>query len=137
MTTTFQIQNGDVLVDRSSGQPALVTGRAKLRQDVLNGLSMQQRADNIGAGLEEVIDGQAATPAFVEQSLRRGIRGMVDAIQALQARFQRGSRTRDEILVRLGGLNVSRVPSDPTAFYFKASFVAGDSSTVDLSGRVS
>lgn len=139
MTTTFLIERGDVAINRSSGTPRLIADGDKLRQDLREGLSTGVRDDNIGAGLEDVVAGQAATPSFVERQIQRRVRVMVSNIQSLQDRFNREERPRSERLVRLATVQVSTVADDPTAFYVRAEFISGQSSRepVSLSGRVS
>lgn len=136
MSTTFKVEGGDVAINRGTGQPAMVSGRDKLRQDLRNGLAMETRRDNIGAGLEDLVRGQAATASFIERSLRRNIRAMVSAIQDLQTRYQRPERPRSEILVRLASLEVQQVAADPTSFYFRVTFASGDAGANTLVGRV-
>ena len=138
MTTTFLITQGDVVISQSSGQPRMIQDSDKLRQDIRIGLSTGVRLDNIGAGLEDVINGQAATPSLVERSIQRRVQTMVSNIQTLQGRFNREQRPRGERLVRLATVQVSTVENDPTAFYFRAEFISGRTPTdpITLSGRI-
>lgn len=139
MSTTFQVSNGDVVINRSSGQPRLVADESKLRQDLRGALSSEARPDNVGAGLEDAVNGQAATSTLVTRQISRRVRTMVSNMQDLQTRFQREQRPRGERLVRLGGLQVSQVAGDPTAFYFRATFVTGRTGTsgsITVGGRL-
>jgi hypothetical protein len=139
MSTTFQVANGDVVINRSSGQARLVADETKLRQDLRMALATGSRPDNVGAGLEDAVNGQAATPALVTRQVSRRVRIMVSNIQDLQSRFQREQRPRGERLVRLGRLQVSQVADDPTAFYFRATFITGRTGTsgsITIGGRL-
>lgn len=138
MTATFKVTNGDVVINRSSGQPELVRRDTKLRQDLRIALATSARADNVGAGIEDVLTGQAATAQFVQRAIQRRVRNMVAAIQDLQDRWQRNQRSREERLLRAQTIQVSTTAQDPTAFIFKADFVSGADPTrpIRLSGRI-
>jgi len=55
MSKTFQITNGDVLLDDRNGRPIEVEGRLKTRQDIGEMLSIETKYDGFGAGLIELI----------------------------------------------------------------------------------
>lgn len=139
MSTTFLIRNGDVDISRSSGQPKLIADADKIRQDLRVALATEARTDNVGAGLEDVVNGNAASAGTVERAIERRVRNSVASIQRLQDQFQRGKRPAAERLVRVATVQVSTVANDPTAFYFRAEFVTARSPNdpVRLSGRLS
>jgi len=139
MSTTFLVTQGDVTINRANGQARLIADDDKIRQDLRIALSTGARQDNVGAGLEDVISGQAATPSFVENAILRRVRNMVEAIQRLQQQFQRNQRPRGERLIRAATIQVSTVANDPTAYYFRAEFITGrnPSDPIRLSGRLS
>ena len=139
MTTTFLITQGDVTINRSSGQPTLTSDGNKIRQDLRIALGTAAQLDNVGAGLEDVINGKAATPSFVQRDIQRRVRFMTSAIQRLQDQFNRTERPANERLLRLATIQVSTVAGDPTAFYFRAEFLTAKnpSDPIQLSGRLS
>lgn len=138
MSTTFQISRGDVVVNDSSGQPKLVADDVKIRQDLRIALSTAARVDNIGAGLEDVVNGQAATASLVERQIERRVQASVANIQRLQDQFQRDQRPQEERLIRVATIIVTTVADDPTAFSFRAEFVTARSPAgpITLSGRI-
>lgn len=138
MSSTFLVTGGDVVINRSSGQPRLIADAQKLRQDLRIALSTAARIDNVGAGLEDVINGRAATPSIIESAIQRRVINSATNMQELQNRYNRNERPRGERLVSVAFVQVSTVANDPTAFYFKASFISGASSSdpIVLGGRL-
>lgn len=138
MTTTFLITRGDVTINRSSGQPRLIADAEKLPQDLRIALATEARADNVGVGLEDVINGQAASASVVERQIQRRTRSAVQTMQDLQTRYNTNQRPRTERLVSLAYVQVTTVANDPTAYYFRAAFLSGSraSDPLVLGGRI-
>lgn len=129
MSSTFLVTGGDVVINRSSGQPRLIADSEKLRQDLRISLATAARIDNVGAGLEDVIDGRATTASLIERAIQRRVAFATANMQELQNKYNRNQRPRGERLVALAFVQVSTVANDPTAFYFKASYISGASAT--------
>lgn len=138
MTTTFLITRGDVTINRSSGQPRLIADAEKLPQDLRIALATEARADNVGVGIEDVINGQAASASVVEWQIQRRTRAAVQTMQDLQNRYNTNQRPRTERLVSLAYVQVTTVANDPTAYYFRAAFQSGSrvSDPLVLGGRI-
>lgn len=138
MTTTFQVLRGDVVVNRSSGQPTLVADGVKLRQDLRVALATGARRDNVGAGLEDVINGRATVPSAVQREITRRVQVMVQQMQSLQALYNRDQRPREELLLRLSNITVTNLADDPTAYQFRAAFLSGRASSdpIIFTGRI-
>ena len=135
MTTTFEISNGDVVIDRNNGQPALIADGLKLKQDLRIALGTEARAENVGAGLEDTIKGRATTPSLMENAIERNLEQSATMMETLQTQFQRTERPAEEQLVRLAAVQVTTNVEDPTAYYFKAEYITARG-RVQLAGRI-
>lgn len=137
MSTTFEVNDGDVVMNRTTGQPDLVSGRAKLRQDLRIALSTSAQQGNVGAGLEDVINGVAADPGLVGRLVEQRVRRMVDEIQRLQSRFRRIDRPLDERLERLRRVYAAPDANDPTSYRLRAEFTSADpAGNITLQGNL-
>ena len=134
MTWTFKLTpNGDVDHSRSTGRPIKLTDKPKLLQDLAIASSIETQPDGWGFGLKSVVGlvGDAfAVRAVFSQRIRDGIA----AIQRLQNRYMRRSRTPEERISRLASVQVSPMitPGGSTvakttyAFRYDVVSVAGD-----------
>jgi hypothetical protein len=134
MTTTFKIENGDVVVNAANGQPLLLADGTKLKQDLAELLSIEAKEDNIGAGLEQIIDGSPRDVFSVRADVSRNIRAAVRRMQALQAKFQRNERPPTERLRDLSLLYVTNLQGSITSYVFRAEFSTSASSKVPVTG---
>lgn len=137
MTTTFLIENGDVVTSAATGSPATVADGTKLRQDLREMLSTEARRDNIGAGLESVIDGQPADQFTVRSKITRRVRRAVETMQSLQAKHHRDQRPATERLRALVLLQVAPLEGSLTAYAFRAEFATVDGGRAATTGVVS
>ena len=135
MTQTFQVVNGDWVLDKRVGRPKLVVGRAKLSQDVGENLSIATQPNGFGAGLDDVI-GQDIDPAGFKIEVQRSIRDSIVTIQRLQDRYLASKRLASERIAGISLLTVSSVrvggADDKTGFAFTLRIrpVAGEAVTV-------
>ena len=107
MTKTFQITDGDVLLDDRNGRPIEVEGRIKTRQDIDEMLSIETKYDGFGAGLIELVGMIAPLGGFaLRAEIQRRIQNAIVVVQSLQNRYQRSKRTRDEMIYGLAGVEV-------------------------------
>ena len=110
MTMTFEIANGDVVLDIQNGQPKEVTGNIKTRQDLKEVLSIETKYDGFGAGLVDIVGTLMPLGGFsLRAEITRRIRGTISVMQSLQNEFQRRYRTDDEIIYGLAKVQVVAV----------------------------
>jgi len=110
MTMTFEIANGDVVLDTQNGQPKEVTGKVKTRQDLKEVLSIETKYDGFGAGLDDIVGTMMPLGGFsLRAEITRKIRGTIAVMQSLQNQFQRQYRTNDEIIYGVANLQVVAV----------------------------
>lgn len=134
MTTTFKIENGDVVINAANGQPLLLADGTKLRQDLAELLSVEAQDDDIGAGLEQIIDGSPRDVFSVRADVSRNIRAAIRRMQALQAQFHRNERPPTERLRDLSLLYVTNLQGSLTSYVFRAEFSTAASSKVPVTG---
>ena len=96
----MQVTNGDWVVDVRTGRPTMVTGRAKLVQDINENLTIGTQANGFGAGLENTI-GLDVDPAGFRIEVQRRVRASISTLQRLQDRYLRNERAGSE---RVGGI---------------------------------
>jgi len=108
MTQTFQVSNGDWVLDKRTGRPVLISGRTKLRQDIRELLSIETQPNGFGAGLDGLI-GQDVDPVGFKTEVQRSIRNAVLAMQRLQDQFLASRRTASERVAAISKLTVSAV----------------------------
>lgn len=133
---TFQIVNGDVVISDATGQPATLTDAQKLRQDLKCLMATAAAPDNIGAGLDDVINGDPTDEATVRALVSVRIRQAVQNMVTLAARYQRADRSALELLSRLQRLNVARVANSATDYNFQAEFISVNGAATTLSGTL-
>lgn len=137
MTTTFRVEQGDVVVSASSGQPTMIADGRKLRQDLAEMMSTQVQPDNIGAGLENIIDGSAVDRFDVQFRLSDSIGRATEVMKSLQRRIQRTERPPSEQLVSLVSIFVGPVVGSLTAYAFRAEFTTNANTRTSVSGVIS
>lgn len=108
MTQTFQIVNGDVVLSSATGRPLMVTGNAKLRQDLQEAGTIETQPNGFGFGLQSII-GLVGDSVSLKVEISRRIRDGITSMIRLQQQVQRAQRTSDEIIARLVRLVVAPV----------------------------
>ncbi|APU88896.1 hypothetical protein Rctr197k_077 [Virus Rctr197k] len=110
MSRTFQVTNGDWVLDRRVGRPVMVSGRAKLQQDIREDLSIATQPNGFGAGLDDLV-GLDIDPAGFKIEVQRRVRDSVTALQRLQDRYLSSQRSAQERVAGISKLTVSSVSS--------------------------
>lgn len=129
MATTFKINNGDVVMNTSTGRPKLVgntinendpaKAREKTSLDLQRSLSIERLSDGSGAGIIELVGNVEEIGASSAQSLlNRRIRNMFSSILSLQRR-RPGARPASERFARIILLIINADRQDPTTFRFR------------------
>jgi len=119
MTTTFTIANGDILINDATGRPHTVADNTKLSQDIKEVLSTEARRDNIGAGLEDVINGSASDTYRVRSSITRRVDAAINNMQSLQNRIQAIHRPSSEMIAAVTQLQVAPLEGSSTDYTFR------------------
>lgn len=135
MTTTFLVENGDVVVSDASGQPTLVADNVKVRQDINGALATEFDSDDIGAGLEEII-GTLGDAFSLRADIAQRVRSSLARMQALQNQFQRAQRPRDERIAQLIRLDVFPLEGSFTSVSFRAEILTVAGTVVASSGTL-
>lgn len=132
MTTTFLIQNGDVVKSGSTSRPQMIADSPKLSQDLTEASNIATQPNGFGFGFQTLI-GKLTDPISLRSDLNRQIRDGVEAIKRLQNQSQRGQRPDEERVTRLTSVNVTPVAiSDGSvaatsyAFQFAIATAKGD-----------
>lgn len=105
MTWTFQIRNGDVIRDESTGRPIEISDRNKLSQDLQEAGSILTQPNGFGFGLVSAL-GQVEDPIAFRVEISRLIRDGVANIQRLQEQYHRSQRSKSEKIARLAKVTV-------------------------------
>lgn len=139
MTQTFQVANGDWVIDRRTGRPTLISDRPKLRQDLHECLTVETQPNGFGAGLDGLI-GQDIDPAGFRIDVQKSIRSAVVAMQRLQDQFLASKRNVEERIAGISALSVSGVNlgggTARTGYAFRLAVrpVAGETITIAGTG---
>lgn len=137
MTTTFVISAGDVVISEATGTSSMVADHDKLRQDLREMLSTARDVDNIGAGLEEVINGRPTDQFAVRSELTRRVRRAAETMQSLQTKLHNAERPSNEQLRGLTLLQVSPLQGSRTSYVFRAEFATASGNRTAVTGVVS
>jgi hypothetical protein len=138
VSQTFLIQNNDVAYD-VGGQARLVSGKAKVRQDLAEMLSIEVQPDGQGAGIvslagsdEGLDDGVGSNLDF---ELRTRIEGGTRRLMASQ-RQSMANRTADEVLTRITNLEAAQSTADPRVYLWRLDVQTLSGQGATLRGRV-
>ena len=147
MAITFQINNGDVLINTSTGRPKLIgnditinensTSKAsmKVSQDLRGGLSTNRIRSGAGAGINELVGlVPSLGTGFISISLNKQIRDMFSSILRLQ-KLNVNSRPPSEKLSKIVAFII--IPGvDQTSFKFKLDAITISGETITQSGTI-
>lgn len=136
MSTTFEVANGDIVMDVRTGRPALVTGRDKLRQDLHVVLATEARTDNVGAGLDDVANGQPTDEFEVRASITTRLEVALESMARLQERWNRTTRGPEERVRGLRSVYVTSVSGSKTDYYFRLEVASADGGRTAVAGSV-
>lgn len=135
MTRTFKVANGDWVLDRRTGQPTMLSGQTKLRQDIQENLTIAVQRNGFGAGLDTYL-GKDVDPIAFRIEMTRVIRASITTLQRLQDRYLRRYRTSSERISNVTSLTVTNATINGAeskvsyAFRLVVKPVAGESVTV-------
>jgi hypothetical protein len=123
MTKTFKVVDGDVVINRPSGQVEQVADKVKLSQDVREMLLTDTQTDNgFGAGLDSkigLLPSDELSPGDVNFEFGLLLRTAFDQLKRLQRTFQFGQRPLNELIDRILFLRASPDRQDPTLYRFR------------------
>lgn len=124
MATTFMVQDGDIIVSSSTGRPILVSGVAKLQQDLDEFFNIDVQPNGFGAGLDRLVGlvpygGDALVTSMAEQQITDGLADF----RRLQRSNSTIPRTSDERIVGAKYIQVQQDNNDQTKFYFVVNVV--------------
>ena len=117
MSFDLKLSNGDLVLN-SSGQPDVVTGNNKIRQDILK-ILLTEEGENIyhqgyGSSVGSLNIGGTLDQQFTEKSMQTSVSNSIKKLISLQ-RFQ--SRTQflspSEVIVSIKDIQVYRDELDP------------------------
>lgn len=139
MTSTFQIANGDWVLNASNGRPDLVSDKVKLRQDIQEMLTIDRQSNGFGCSLSTII-GKSDDPFAVRSMMQSNIRAGVAKLMQLQ-QYQLAQRPLNERVARIAQLIVSPTSMGggqvPTGFAFQLSVMTQDQQTVAIGLAIS
>ena len=147
MATTFQISNGDVIVNNSTGRAKLIgnpvgetnepQSKAKANQDLKRSLSINSLRDGSGAGLGELVGNTDAFGITSTQILlNKRIRSMFSALIILQGKRQ-SIRPAAEQFLNIALLRIFSENTDKTQFRFRLDGRLKSNEILPLSARLS
>jgi len=145
MATTFEIQNGDVMISNITGRPIMIgnefgesdVGKAheKCVQDLQRSLSIVRLRDGSGAGISELI-GTLEGSGFGSVSIliKSRVRSMFTAIQNLQ-RKRLSARPLFEQFANITNLMVTQ-NTDRTSYRFRVDTKTTAGKIISQSGQI-
>lgn len=144
MTTTYEILDGDWVMDASTGRPRTVADGTKLSQDLLELFAVNPQPNGFGAGLDAIIGTVPASPVAFALNVQLLILRGVDRLVQLQRR-QFVQRPATERIVRVRSFSATPfvprgAPStavDPTALYVTLDVATASNEAAGISGVVS
>ncbi len=123
MSQTFKITDGDWTASAATGKPILITGAAKLKQDIKEFFTIQVLPNGFGAGLEQLIGivevSQDIFTSITDKQIREGLSTFISLIKS----DPRINRTAAEKIVGMSNLKVSADPTDPTSYIFSVNII--------------
>jgi hypothetical protein len=132
MSSTFLIQNGDVVKSASNSRPAMIANGQKLNQDLNEAANIRTQPNGFGFGLQDLI-GQVSDTITLRSNVNRRIRDGIEAMKSLQGQYQSSQRPDNERLSRLTLVQVNplttgigSVASTAFSFQFAVTTAAGD-----------
>lgn len=102
-TQTYQIRNGNVVINKANGRPVMIDKLAKARQDVARLLALDRPW---GAGLDRHIGTVPESAYSLSAAVQQDIRQAMDALQQVQSQYQRGQRDLEEMIAYIARMYV-------------------------------
>jgi hypothetical protein len=135
VSDTFKITAGDVAISAMNGRPVIISGQAKLKQEIQELLTIETLENGFGAGLDSLVGsvptGAVAFHLFVDQRIRHS----VDVLTAIKRR-NRAQHSTDEVIEKIAYLVVSRSPSSPKDFIFRLDVVTEAGAQLRVGGAL-
>ncbi len=123
MAQTLKIIDGDWSANPSTGRPVLISGAAKLKQDINEFFTVQVLPNGFGSGLEQLVGIVEVSPdiftSITDKQIREGLSVFIDLIRSNSA----VPRSASERIVGMSNLLVSADPEDPTTFIFSVNII--------------
>lgn len=135
MAQTFLVKNGDVVLDRANGRPAMISGLDKTVQDFNELLSIETQSNGFGANIITLVGFVPESPLDVSFKIMERINVAVTRWIALQKK-QRAVRTDDEIVTRLIANQALVDQSDQSRVTFRAGVLVRSQEEIIRSGRL-
>lgn len=144
MTSTFKLDTstGDFVDDEATGQLTLVTDTDKLRQDVLQCITMPTVDDGTGAGLDQVI-GVVDDTFSIRQKITSRLSSALQSLKQRQRTRQYSQRTRKELVSALSAvavmpLNLGPLSTSKTTYLYRVTVTSVDaaSPSASVSGSI-
>ncbi len=123
MAQTFKIVDGDWVANPATGRPGLISGSAKLKQDISEFFTIQVLPNGFGSGLEQLVGVVEVSPdiftSITDKQIREGLSVFVGLIRSNSTI----PRTAGERIVGMSNLLVSADPTNPTTFIFSVNII--------------
>jgi hypothetical protein len=137
VSKTFLVQNGDVVF--GGGQAQTISDGPKVRQDILEMLSVNTQPDGFGAGIFQLL-GQSFTSdngtyQNIEFSIRDRLISGTNRFIGLQ-RQNVTNRPTNELINQVVNVQVSQSQADPTTYFWRIDYQTYAGQTRNLQGRV-
>jgi len=128
MTTTFKIENGDLVRDPFNNGYQKISGRDKTKQDIQMVLSTSTRKlTGLGCGLDELIGEDSENPAApfapspIMFEFQTRVQGGLNILRAAQRSYLFSQRTLDELIDKIYPVEMWASAEDPRNFRWKIS----------------
>jgi hypothetical protein len=122
VTSTYQIANGDIVLNRATGQVSMVSDLVKAKQDVRENILIDIQTDNgFGAGLTEMIGdlpSDEITPGTINFNFGYRVQRAFQRMIQLQRSYQFGQRTALELINKILFIRAEPSKTDPTLYRF-------------------
>lgn len=138
MSKTFLIQNSDIVYS-AGRQPQTISDGPKVRQDLLEMLSVNTMPDGFGAGIFQLLGNSYENAGGEYQNIEYAIRDrLISGTNRFVSLQQQNvtNRPSTELLANIVNLQVSQSQDDPTQYFWRIDYQTYDGQNRTLQGRV-
>ena len=135
MSSTFKVENGDVVISSMSGRPIMVSSKAKLRQEIKEMLTIEILPSGFGTNLDALIGSIPNRLFTITILLERQIRKSLDVLKAIKIK-RRSTHTTDEMISKIAQISVVPAKTDQTLYTFKVDVTTEDGGSQSVNGTL-
>jgi hypothetical protein len=138
MSKTFLVQNSDIVYS-SGRRPQMIADGPKVRQDLLEMLSVNTLPDGFGAGIFQLLGQSPQLSGGDYQNIEFSIRDKLTSGTNRFVSLQKQSvtnRPSTELIASILNLQVAQSTDDPTTYFWRIDWSTYDGQNRSLQGAV-